>query len=83
MTSEERFERLEDILERLAVRVTALDDVMVSLAESEERLYDIQADHYKRTQDQYKRTQEQFRQTDARIERLVSAIGELSRKSKD
>jgi hypothetical protein len=34
---------------------------------SQERLYDIQAD-------QYKRTQEQFRQTDARIERLVRAI---------
>ena len=63
-------------MERLAGRVTALDGAMVSLAESQERLYDIQAD-------QYKRTQEQFRQTDVRIERIVSAIGELSRKLKD
>jgi predicted nucleic acid-binding Zn-ribbon protein len=76
MTSEERFERLEDILDRLAGRVAALDDALVSLAESQERLYDVQAD-------QYKRTQEQFRQTDGRIERLVSAIGELTRKTKD
>jgi hypothetical protein len=73
MTTEERFAKLEDVMDRLAARVLALDDALVSMAESQERLADIQAD-------QYKRTQEQFRQTDTRIDRLVSAIGELARR---
>jgi hypothetical protein len=52
-----------------ADRAIRLDQAMVSLAESQEHLYEIQAD-------QFKRTQEQFRKTDERIDRLVSAIGE-------
>ena len=75
MTTEEPFAKLEDVMDRLAARVLALDDALVSMAESQERLADIQAD-------QYKRTQEQFRQTDTRIDRLVSAIGELARRGK-
>jgi hypothetical protein len=74
MTTEERFEKLEDIVGRIAERVPALDKALVSLAESQERLYDIQAD-------QYKRTQEQFRHTDIRIEKLGSAIGERAKRA--
>jgi hypothetical protein len=73
MTTEERFTRLEDIMDRLATRALSLDEAMESLAQSLEHLSDTQAD-------QYKRTQQQTRETDARIDKLVSAIGELTRK---
>jgi len=41
MTTEERFAKLEDVMDRLATRGLALDDARVSMAESQERLADI------------------------------------------
>lgn len=63
MTVEERFEKLDGVMDRLA----ALDEAMVSLAESAE--------------EQYRRTQEQFRQTDERISELRREVAERDLKT--
>ena len=65
MTVEERFEKLEGVMDRLAERTAALDEAMVSLAESAEV--------------QYRMTQEQFRRTDVQILQLRLDADEQSR----
>ena len=92
MTVEERFEKRENVMDRLAERTAALDEAMVSLAESAE-------EQYRKTQEQFRQTEEQFRRTDDqirqlrveaaerdqkienRIAALVSAIGALASRS--
>jgi hypothetical protein len=92
VTVEERFEKRENVMDRLAERTAALDEAMVNLAESAE-------EQYRKTQEQFRHTEEQFRQTDEQIRRLrveaaerdlktdhrfaalVSAIGALASRS--
>jgi hypothetical protein len=75
MTTEERFEKLENIMDRLAERTTVLDEAMVSLAESQEEQYRLTQKQFRDTD---KRLAEFGRKTDERIASLVSAIGELA-----
>jgi predicted nucleic acid-binding Zn-ribbon protein len=72
MTTEERFAKLESTMDRLAERSIALDDALVSLADSQE-------EQYRLTQKQFREMRREMadlgRETDKRIRALVSAIG--------
>src|SRR5437764_12619623 len=70
VTTEERFNRLEGLMERMAERTNALDDALVSMAQAQERLYEIQADEYARTQEQFRRVEEQFRQGEEQFRQM-------------
>jgi predicted nuclease with TOPRIM domain len=66
MTTEERFERLENIMDHVVDRQERLDAVLETLAEAQVR-----------SQEQYQETQGQFRAMIERIDRLSEELGRL------
>src|SRR5205085_82027 len=82
-----RMDRAERLIEALADKQTKLDDVLVTLAESQIKLQESQIkteerfrqleERFRQTDERFRETDKRFRETDERIEKLVSAIGAM------
>ncbi|HUD98797.1 MAG TPA: hypothetical protein VMR62_04435 [Bryobacteraceae bacterium] len=81
-TPNQRVTRLENLMGVLAEKQASLDGVLVVLSEAQIKLTEAQIKTEKRfreTDARFRDTAERFRDTDARIEKLVIAIGEFLR----
>ena len=71
-THGERLDRLEKVIQILAEDQVSLQKLIAELATETRRGFD-------RVQKQFEQTDRRMRETDARIDKLVSAIGEFIR----
>ena len=79
MEQEERFTRMENIVEKLVDRTNRLDEVMLLLAESHIKLANRMDTFTERMDRMAEESVERDRRLGERIESLVSAIGEFIR----
>jgi hypothetical protein len=70
-TIQTRVTRIENLIGRLAEKQERLDDVVVLLTEAQIK-----------TEERFQEAAKRSKQTDARIEKLVSAIGEFIRNTR-
>jgi phage tail tape-measure protein len=86
LTPEERFNRLEQVVQILAEGQLSLEKIVADLATETHRGFDRLAEQFaetdrrmRETDAQMRRTDERMSKTDERIDKLVGAIGELIR----
>jgi hypothetical protein len=79
MSHEERFDRLEKVVQILAEDQVNLQKIVADLATETRRGFDRVAEQFAETDRSMKETDRRMRETDERIDKLVLAIGELIR----
>jgi hypothetical protein len=79
MRHEERFDRLEKVVQILAEDQVNLQKIVADLATETRRGFDRVAEQFAETDRRMKETDRKMRETDGRIDKLVLAIGELIR----
>jgi methyl-accepting chemotaxis protein len=78
-SSEERIDRLEQVVQVIAEDQLSLQKLIGELATETRRGFDRVAQQFEETDRRMRQTDERMRQTDDRIGKLVIAIGELIR----
>ena len=78
-SSEERIDRLEQVVQVIAEDQLSLQKLIADLATETRRGFDRVAQQFEETDRRMRQTDERMRQTDDRIGKLVIAIGELIR----
>ena len=93
LSPEERFNRLEQVVQILAEGQISLEKIVADLATETRRAFDRVSEQFaetdrqmretdaqmRRTDERMSKTDDRFRKTDERIDKLVGAIGELIR----
>jgi hypothetical protein len=79
MSHEERFDRLEKVVQILAEDQATLQKVFTEFVTETRRGFDQVAEQMRETDRKMRETDRKMRETDERLDKLVLAIGELIR----